>query len=163
MKNLNVIVKNDFKFIYYGLLTCFLLSNLEAMRIDYQYDDDEEYHNGVVISLENKDTNPNSHSMTSNYNRLGAAILKGASEDNKRYIHIKNINNSNFEFTRALMKKAYEIASSRSVPITMSFFNTIGGINSFLETEWLPIQQEVDKFYVDPYHRLMYGEEDLSD
>ena len=145
----------------YILLTFFMLQSASGMKIEYQYDDcEEEHHTGAFVMLESKDTNPNLASMQSNYNRLGAAILKGANDTEKRYIHIKNITDKHIDFTRALIRKAYEIATQREVPIRMSFFSASEQLQEMLTNEWAPLQINIDKFYVNPWGKALSGEDD---
>ena len=146
------------KYIYVFLMT-FIFQNAFAMKIQYQYDDcEEEHHTGAIITLNKNDINPEIPSMKSNYNKLGAAILRGASENNQRYFEIREINDRNVEFARALMRKTYEIAMAREVPLTLSFYGTGETKNVTLSNEWEPLQQKIDEFYVNPFTEwCLYG------
>ncbi|KYQ99882.1 hypothetical protein DLAC_03841 [Tieghemostelium lacteum] len=135
------------------------------MKVNYEYDDCEgEYHTGVTIILGHNDINPDMPSMKSNYNKLGASILRGASENHQRYIYIKNIQGNNLAFARALLLKAYEIAKEREVPISMSFFDGNNNPILSLKEEWGKLQPEIDKFYVNPNENFfLYGSDYDSD
>lgn len=130
------------------LLTICLSQNASGMKIDYKYDDcEEEYHSGATITLETNDTNPDKISMKSNYNKFCAAILRGANDKDQRYFDIKNTSEKHIEFARALMNKAYEVATEREIPITLSFYGPTGDKHNMLSIEWGPFQQEINKFY----------------
>jgi len=142
----------------------FIFKNALAMKIEYEYDfgdDSNEHHISATISLESKDTDPTKPSMKSNYGRLGATILRGASENNLRPINIRGIQDIHLAFVRALMKKTHEIATEREVPVALYFYRTDSTKHNILEAEWAPLQKEIDAFYVNPYEKYLNG--DFSD
>jgi hypothetical protein len=71
---------------------------------------------------------------------------RGADDRKQRNFHIKNITEKNIVFARALMKKAYEIAEEREVPITLFFYDTRGEKHNELSTGWEPFQKKVNEF-----------------
>jgi hypothetical protein len=140
----------------------FIFKNALAMKIQYEYeDDDNEHHSSATIILEKNDIDPTKPSMKSNYNRLGATILRGASENNRRPIYIKGIQDIHLTFVRALLQKAHEIATQREIPVSLYFYKIDGSNHNILEEEWAPSQKEIDAFYVNPYEKFLNG--DFSD
>ncbi len=143
------------KQISYIFLTVLFIQSSFAMKIEYEYNDcDGEHHSGAIITLEQKDIDPTIPSMQSNYNRLGAAILKGANENEIRGIHIKNITERNIIFARALIRKTYEIATDREVPLRLYLYGVRDEKHEILTEEWEPLQKNIDRFYINPYENL---------
>lgn len=126
-----------------------------AIKIEYIYNDcEDEFHSGAIITLQKNDTNPTCSSMKSNYNKIGAAILRGASNHEQRSFSIKGISHSHIEFARALMKKAYDISEERELPITLCFYDVLGEEQNILSREWETFQEKLNMFY--DSHSLEY-------
>tara|TARA_B100001750_G_C15480298_1_gene585008 strand:- start:921 stop:1397 length:477 start_codon:yes stop_codon:yes gene_type:complete len=135
------------KIIFYTFLTLFSLQKVSAMRVQCVYDDDfeEESYTRVVVTIEPKDIIPSGPSMTAHYNRLGAAILRDNDCNLRRYLDIKNIQETNLNFVRNIMNKIYEICHSKEAYVDVFFYTPQNQVHTILKEEWSPFQEKINE------------------
>lgn len=144
-------------------LVCFSVVKGQAVKFEYA---DEEYdQTRATIRLSHQDAALTAAQAPQYYNRLGSIILKNhPGSSHIRPIDIKGMTLTNLEFVRNLMRKAYEIATEREVPINLNFYRNDGTIDSTLTTEWQPLGEEIEThFYVNPWSKVLEGSYSDSD